>query len=150
MFAIIKNLGAVGHSISHTGRQLFMSHTRAGTTTTGTATERPWRRPTRPSGPTIRSPQTAGHPDELSRPGPEEGGGTPQARGARNRPAVLLLACIGLLAAALPVQAQTLPVWSTTIVVGESSGGTRGYLSQIYGSITDDNFEFSSATYTVS
>ncbi len=75
--------------------------------------------------------------------------------GLRGRPAALFLACAGLLAAAIPVQGQTAPVWSTTLMVGESSQGNhrgyegRGTGSENYGMLPDSAFTFSTADYTV-
>ena len=72
------------------------------------------------------------------------------------RLAALLLAALAALCAN-PAQAQTDPVWSATLTVGEAPGsnGARGYCLDAgtkwcgYGSITDDGFTVDMTDYTV-
>ena len=71
-------------------------------------------------------------------------------RSARALFAAALLALSGALA--LPAAAQTPdPVWSTVMTVGTTGYGGHGYDvdEDEGGSLTDDDFEYSSATYTV-
>ena len=72
------------------------------------------------------------------------------AGGSRALFAAALLALSGALA--LPAAAQTPdPVWSTVMTVGTTGYGGHGYDvdEDEGGSLTDDDFEYSSATYTV-
>ena len=61
--------------------------------------------------------------------------------------AALLLACAALFAVLSPTpalaQSNTEPLWSTTMTVGEGSGGSRGFYNfgtDLFGSLDDDDF----------
>ena len=55
----------------------------------------------------------------------------------------LLLACATL----FPAQAQADPIWSTTMTVGEGTGGNRGYTGN-FGSLGEDEFSYESGGIT--
>ncbi len=64
--------------------------------------------------------------------------------------AALLLVAVAALSAA-PVQAQTTPLWSTTMTVGENTSQGRGYeISKGHGSVGNDSFSFAGTTVQVS
>ena len=64
--------------------------------------------------------------------------------------AALLLVAVAALSAA-PVQAQTTPLWSTTMTVGQNTSGGRGYdTSTGIGSVDNDSFSFAGTTVQVS
>ena len=74
----------------------------------------------------------------------------------RDRPArrpaavVALVAVAALFALAAPAQAQTEPVWSTTMTVGETSKGSRGYYqSELDGALDIRSFRAGSTDYSV-
>ena len=59
-----------------------------------------------------------------------------------------LVAVAALFALAAPAEAQTDPVWSTTMTVGVHTSGNRGY-SPDFGSLDRDNFTVGADTYTL-
>ena len=76
----------------------------------------------------------------------------------RDRPArrpaavVALVAVAALFALAAPAQAQTEPVWSTTMTVGETTEDTFGFSDEILkpgGSLDSESFTTAGSTYTV-
>ena len=64
-----------------------------------------------------------------------------------------LVAVAALFALAAPAQAQTEPVWSTTMTVGETTGGGRGYYYEdenlVVGALDIRSFKAGSIDYPV-
>ena len=71
----------------------------------------------------------------------------------RQAAVVALVAVAALFALAAPAQAQTEPVWSTTMTVGETTGGGRGYYYEdeylVVGALDIRSFKAGSTDYSV-